>query len=230
MTMTCEGPPHISVIVPVLNESAQIQTTLNDFIPLRKAGHEVIVVDGGSQDTTLEIATPLADKVIQSPKGRAFQMNAGAAAVSGNLLWFVHADTRIPRNAACILIQASGLRGWGRFDIRLSGRHPLLRLVEGMMCLRSRLTGIATGDQGIFVSRVLFERVGGYPEIPLMEDIALSKALRRIQRPICLKHRLVTSSRRWEKNGIVKTILLMWRFRLAYFLGADPADLEKRYS
>lgn len=226
--MSREGP-RLSVIIPVLNEANQVQATLNDLVPLREAGHEIIVVDGGSDDATVDIATPLADQVIPAARGRALQMNAGAAVASGDLLWFVHADTRLPPDTVDILSQTRGLGDWGRFDIQLSGNNPLLALVANMMCLRSRLTGIATGDQGIFVSTALFEQVGGYPEIPLMEDIALSTVLRRIRRPCCLRQRLTTSSRRWEQNGILKTILLMWRLRLAYFLGADPTELARRY-
>lgn len=228
--MNAEDGFRISVIIPTLNEAASIEATLTDLKPLREAGHEVIVVDGGSNDTTIELASRLADRVIQSSAGRAIQMNRGAAAASGELLWFLHADTRVPAEAASILQQAAGEGDWGRFDVRLSGKHPLFRLVEEMMCLRSRLTGIATGDQGIFVRQQLFRRAGGFPEIPLMEDIALSKILRSIHRPLCLRQRLETSSRRWEERGIVKTILLMWRLRLAYFFGADPVELARRYA
>ena len=228
--MNTEDEFRISVIIPTLNEAGSIAAILTDLKPLREAGHEVLVVDGGSNDTTTGLASRFADRVIQSSAGRATQMNRGAAAASGELLWFLHADTRVPAEAANILQQAAAEGDWGRFDVRLSGKHPLFRLVEEMMCLRSRLTGIATGDQGIFVRQQLFRRTGGFPEIPLMEDIALSKILRSIQRPLCLRQRLETSSRRWEERGIVRTILLMWRLRLAYFFGADPVELARRYA
>ena len=228
--MNTEGEFRISIIIPALNEAGSIEVILTDLKPLREAGHEVIVVDGGSSDMTTGLASRHADRVIQSSPGRAIQMNRGAAAASGELLWFLHADTRVPAEAATMLQQAAGEDDWGRFDIRLSGKHPLFRLIEQMISLRSRLTGIATGDQGIFISQQLFRRTGGFPEIPLMEDIALSKMLRSVQRPLCFRQRLETSSRRWEERGIVRTILLMWRLRLAYFFGADPAELARRYA
>lgn len=221
----------LSVIIPALDEQAQIGRLLLDLSGLRSAGHEVILVDGGSRDETLTIAAPLVDRAIKAPCGRASQMNAGAAQAIGDVLWFVHADTRVPPDAGERLLQACRAGHlWGRFDVRLSGRSPALRVIEGLMNLRSRLTGIATGDQGIFVTRAAFERAGGFPAIPLMEDIALSRALRRRARPHCIRRPLLqTSSRRWEERGILRTVLLMWRLRLAYALGAAPADLAERY-
>lgn len=221
----------ISIILPVLNEEAHIVACLHVLQPLRGPESELIVVDGGSRDRTLTLAEPLADRVIAGSRGRAEQMNAGARQASGAILWFLHADSLPPPDAA-ILIRAALAqpnRHWGRFDVRLSGRHPLLRVVETLMNLRSRLTGIATGDQGTFVRREVFERVGGYPLIALMEDIALSRLLKRHSRPVCLRQRLTTSSRRWESSGILPTILLMWRLRLAYFFGADPDRLARIY-
>lgn len=221
----------ISIIIPVVNEAQIVGNLLKDLIDIGIDGHELIVVDGGSSDSTVEMASRYTDKVIGAPKGRAVQMNAGAAIATRDILWFLHADTRVPANLSDIFLGISDAgRQWGRFDIRLSGKHWLLRIVERMMNLRSRLTGIATGDQGIFVARSLFKAVGGYPDIPLMEDIALSKALKRCSRPVCIKNpRLITSSRRWKEHGIVRTVLLMWRLRLAYALGADPGRLARRY-
>ena len=222
--------PRVSVIVPALNEAGHIRQTLSDLAPVREQGHEVIVVDGGSTDATVSEAGDLADKIIEATRGRASQMNAGAGAARGELLWFLHADTRVPPQAAGALmsaIEAGAL--WGRFDVRLSGKQRLLRIVERSMKWRSCLTGIATGDQGIFVTRGAFQQVGRYPEIPLMEDIALSKALRRIARPACVGVRLVTSSRRWEEKGVLRTVVLMWRLRLAYATGTSPAQLVRRY-
>lgn len=221
----------VSVIVPALDEAAAIEATLAPLQAARAAGHEIIVVDGGSTDATVDRARALADRVITSPPGRAGQMNAGAGIATGDILWFLHADTHAPADAVDTLCDAlaDGRRCWGRFDVRLSGNRWPFRLIERAMNLRSCLTRIATGDQGIFVTRQAFAAVGGYPEIPLMEDIALSRRLRKHTPPACLKTRLVTSSRRWEQNGILRTVLLMWRLRLAYFLGASPATLAGRY-
>jgi rSAM/selenodomain-associated transferase 2 len=221
----------ISIIVPTLNEAGGIADTLRPLQPLRARGHQVIVADGGSTDGTATIARPLADGVIASEPGRARQQNAGAAAATGDVLLFLHADTRLPAEADRLVtggLMTSG-RGWGRFDVRLSGRHPLLRVVERMIGWRSRVTGIATGDQAIFVRRDWFDGAGGFPQIPLMEDVALSKALRRMGPPLCLAAPVLTSSRRWETRGVVRTIVLMWRLRAEYALGADPAHLAERY-
>jgi rSAM/selenodomain-associated transferase 2 len=218
-------------VVPALNEAEGIAGTLLSLRELRARGHEVLVVDGGSTDGTAAVAAPLAERVLAAPRGRARQQNAGAAAASGDVLLFLHADTRLPPDADRRVLEGlrrSG-RGWGRFDVRLSGRHPLLRLTGWLMAHRSRLTGIATGDQAIFVRRAWFQRAGGFPDIPLMEDVALTRSLRRMGPPLCLRARVVTSSRRWEARGIVRTILLMWRLRIAYALGADPHRLAERY-
>jgi len=220
----------ISVIVPALDESAHIVALLRDLAPLRSAGHELILVDGGSLDDTMVLAEGRVDRILKAPRGRASQMNAGARAASGAVLWFLHADTRLTSDAPQALLNACQEGAiWGHFDVRLSGSTVLLRMVERAMNLRSRMTGIATGDQGIFVTRAAFERVGGYPEIALMEDIALSKALRRLASPVCLRTRLVTSSRRWEEHGVLRTILLMWWLRLSYALGAEPDRLARLY-
>lgn len=221
----------ISIVMPILNEAAILKTSLELLQPLRQRDCELLVVDGGSSDGSSEIAAPLADQVLTSPKGRAVQMNTGARVAQGDILWFLHSDCSPPLEAdrAIRLALADTNHAWGHFDVTLSGGHPLLRWVETFMNWRSRLTGIATGDQGIFMRRSAFELLGGYPDIPLMEDIALSRALKRVSRPVCLRQRLLSSSRRWEKRGVVNTILLMWRLRLAYFLGADPARLARIY-
>ncbi len=221
----------ISVIVPALDEARSLGATLRALGSLRRTGHEVIVVDGGSGDDTREIAAPLVDRVLVAPRGRARQMNAGAAVAAGEVLWFLHSDT-VPGEGAgetILAALAASWRGWGRFDVRLSGRQPMLRVVEAMMNLRSRLSGIATGDQAVFVRRALFEAAGGFPDIPLMEDLALSRRLKRHGRPVCLRARVTTSSRRWDENGVLRTVALMWRLRLAYALGADPGRLARRY-
>jgi rSAM/selenodomain-associated transferase 2 len=222
----------LSIIIPCLDEAEGIAATLAALQSLRGRGAEVIVVDGGSRDDTVALARPLADAVVEAPCGRALQMNAGAARARGEILLFLHADCRLPDAADGLIID--GLRrerkNWGRFDVVIAGRHPLLKMVAASMNLRSRLTGIATGDQGIFVTRTLFEAAGRFPEIALMEDIALCSRLRQFGAPLCLRHRLSTSGRRWEKHGVLRTIFLMWRLRLAYWLGADPHKLALRYA
>jgi rSAM/selenodomain-associated transferase 2 len=222
--------PKLSVIIPTLNEADVIGRTLVALAPIRSRGHEVLVVDGGSCDATLSAVGGFADQVLSAPAGRARQMNAGAAAATGHVLWFVHADTRVPADADQRIGHAvkSGAL-WGHFDVQLAGRQLLLRLVERMMNLRSRITGVATGDQGMFVRRDVFEQLGGFPDIDLMEDISLSRSLKRLARPCSIRCTVVTSSRRWENHGVLRTIVLMWRLRLAYALGADPAVLARRY-
>ncbi len=221
----------ISIIIPVRNEADNIGRLLCALQAYRDRGHEVIVVDGGSEDDTVVIAKALADTVIQTSAGRSHQMNTGSADAKGEVLWFLHADSELPEQADELIINAvtMGTSTWGRFDVRLSGKQKLLRVVEKMMNLRSRLTGIATGDQGIFISRKLFEQVGGYPDQLLMEDIALCKELKKYQSPVTLREKMVTSSRRWEKNGVVRTILLMWILRAAYYFGVPADKLALRY-
>ena len=221
----------LSIIVPCLNEAAGITATLQALQPLRTRGAEVIVADGGSTDDTARLALPLADHVIRARKGRARQMNAGASRASGDILLFLHADTRLPENADGLIAQAlhAHRRVWGRFDVSIEGASLMFRIIAASMNIRSRWTGIATGDQAIFVTRSLFEAAGGYEDIPLMEDIALSRTLKRYGAPMCLRHRVTTSGRRWEKHGILRTIWLMWRLRFNYWRGVDPVELAVRY-
>lgn len=220
----------VSIIVPVLDEARAIEAALGALQEHRRRGEaEVVVVDGGSTDATRALAAPLADRVIESPRGRALQMNAGAAASDGEILLFLHADTTLPPGALGRVRAALETRPWGRFDVTIEARGPLLAIVAWFMNARSRLTGIATGDQAIFVRRAVFEAAGGFPAIPLMEDVALSTALGRWSRPACLRDRVTTSARRWERHGTLRTIVLMWRLRAAYALGADPHRLARRY-
>lgn len=217
----------ISIIIPTLNEEDNIQTCLCALQSL-KHQTEIIVVDGGSIDETVEISKPLADKVIVSTTGRAQQMNAGAVLAKGDMLVFLHADTVLPDNAVRLITQAPNR--WGRFDIELKGKPVMLKVVAALMNWRSRLTGIATGDQVIFVKKHLFDSVGGYSNIALMEDINLCSKLKKISFPSCLKAKVESSGRRWEQFGVFKTILLMWSLRLRYFLGENPEILSKLYS
>jgi rSAM/selenodomain-associated transferase 2 len=224
------GPNGLSIIVPALDEAAGIVATLKALLPLRERGVQVIVADGGSRDGTAALAAGHADGVLLSPPGRARQMNAGAAAARGEILLFLHADTRLPQQADVLVSQAlAGSNVWGRFDVTIDGRPAMLKVVAGMMNQRSRWTGIATGDQAIFVRRSVFEAVGGFPDQPLMEDIEISHRLGRIGRPACLRARVTTSGRRWEARGVWRTIFLMWRLRWRYWRGESPASLAKAY-
>jgi len=221
----------LSIIIPVLDEAGNIAAALTLLAPLRARGAEIIVVDGGSRDDTAARAAPLADRVVAGARGRAAQMNAGAAVARGDVLLFLHADTRLPPDADRIVIDAltRTQRAWGRFDVTIEGRHPLLPVIAAAMNARSRLTGITTGDQAMFATREAFHAAGGFPEIALMEDITFARTLKRISRPMSLRARVTTSGRRWETRGVVRTILLMWRLRLMYFLGAAPDQLARRY-
>ncbi len=221
----------LSIVIPVLDEGDGIAAALDALAHLRAVGTEVIVVDGGSRDATVERAQLRADRVVLATRGRALQMNAGAERASGDVLLFLHADTRLPAEADRVVLNGldQSRRVWGRFDIKIDGRSRLLPVVAWLMGLRSRLTGIATGDQAIFLRRDAFQAVGGFPAIALMEDIAICKRLKRLGRPLCLRACVTTSGRRWEKNGVLSTILLMWRLRFAYFLGADPKQLARQY-
>ena len=222
----------ISVIIPALNEADSVGVLCAALQPLRQRGHEVILVDGGSTDQTIAIAQSQADRVISATRGRALQMRAGAAAAKGSVFWFLHADTGVPENADQLILDALENHNaqWGRFDIVLSDRHPMLVCVAFMMNLRSSLTSIVTGDQGIFVRRSLYQQIGGIPSIPLMEDIAFSRALKTYSRPVCVGKRLISSARRWNKHGITRTIVTMWGLRLAYYCGVSPERLEKYYA
>lgn len=221
----------LSIIIPTLNEAGGIVAALTRLEPLRHRGAEVIVADGGSDDDTMALARPLTDRVLTAPRGRASQMNAGAAVAKQDVLLFVHADTSLPDQADELIavMLADPRYRWGRFDVRIEGRHPLLPVVAAMMNLRSQITGICTGDQAIFVRRQTFVEIDGFPDIPLMEDIALSKTLRRRSPPACISARVTTSGRRWETRGVLRTILLMWHLRFDYWRGVDPHELAIRY-
>ena len=224
----------LAVVVPVFNEATAIESTLARLAGLRTRGARVIVVDGGSTDATATLAAPHADQVLHSERGRAQQMNAGANAAidsGADVLLFVHADSQLPDAADHLIDTALRTSGgvWGRFDVRIDGQAAMLRVVAAMMNRRSRLTGICTGDQAIFVTRAAFEQLAGFAPIALMEDIEFSKRAKALAWPAAISARVVTSGRRWQRHGIWRTIFLMWRFRLAYFFGADPHRLVERY-
>jgi rSAM/selenodomain-associated transferase 2 len=220
----------LSIVVPVLNEEAALPALCTHLLAFAQQGHEVLLVDGGSSDATVALARAAGLCVVHSPRGRALQMNAGAAQSSGEALLFLHADTRLPANACALVLDAlkSGLI-WGRFDVQIDGTSPMLRVVGAMMNLRSRCTSIATGDQAMFMTRKAFLAVGGFPAQPLMEDIEMSKRLLRRSRPACLHARALTSGRRWETRGVWRTIVLMWQLRWAYWRGTSASVLAQRY-
>ena len=222
--------PALSVVMPVLNEADGIEATLASLAPLRQRGVELILVDGGSTDATVARAQPWVDAALGTPRGRARQMNAGAAAARGGVLLFLHADTQLPPEADRLVLEAIAAGAqWGRFDVLITGRARMLRLVAAMMNLRSRLTGIATGDQALFVCREVFDTLGGYPDQPLMEDIELSRRLLRLAQPACLRERVATSGRRWETRGVWRTIFLMWCLRWRYWRGESAHRLAEAY-
>ncbi|MDR0788379.1 MAG: TIGR04283 family arsenosugar biosynthesis glycosyltransferase [Gemmatimonadota bacterium] len=223
-------PNSLSIIIPAFCEAVGIEATLAALALYRARGVEVIVVDGGSHDGTAQLAEPYATAVLAGPRGRARQMNTGAIRARGDVLLFLHADTQLPPDADQQIlssIRAGAL--WGRFDVRITGAPRMLRVVAALMNRRSRLTGIATGDQAIFVRCDTFHRIGGFPDQPLMEDIELSLRLRRLSRPDCLRTRVTTSGRRWESRGVWKTILLMWRLRWRYWRGESAEQLAEAY-
>lgn len=223
--------PTLTIVMPVLNEAAGIATALQALTPLLARGAQIIVADGGSADDTVARVQACGAQVISAARGRALQMNAGAQQATGEVLLFLHADTLLPPNADALIQQAlaEGIKVWGRFDVHIAGKPRLLRVISAFMNRRSRWSGIATGDQAMFMTRAAFDAVGGFPAQPLMEDIAMSSRLLKLSRPACLRAQVITSGRRWESRGVWSTLLLMWRLRLAYWRGAAPELLAERY-
>lgn len=221
--------PRLALVVPVLNESAVLPALLEQLAGLRSRSVEIIIVDGGSSDDTVALARQRGFRVVEAPTGRAGQMNAGAAVSQAGMLLFLHADTQLPPAADRLIMAALRQRPWGRFDVRITGRSPVLRIVAALMNIRSALTGIATGDQALFMTRVAYDAVDGFPDQALMEDIEISRRLRRLAAPARIKRPALTSGRRWETHGVWRTIVLMWRLRWAYWRGASPEQLARRY-
>mgnify|MGYP006149337325 FL=1 len=220
-----------SIIVPMLNEAPGLPGLLERLADLERQGCEVLLVDGGSDDGSVALAERAGFRVLASPRGRARQMNLGAAQTTGDVLLFLHADTWLPEGAIDTARQTMQKTAavWGRFDVLIDGTHPMLRVIATLMNHRSRWTGIATGDQAIFVTRKAFDAVGGYPDQPLMEDIELSIRLRALARPACIRTPVRTSGRRWESRGVWRTVLLMWRLRWAYWRGTPAEQLAQLY-
>lgn len=221
--------PALSIIVPVLDEAEHIVRLLDELASWRRAGDEVIVVDGGSADDTAARARALADAVIAAPRGRARQQNAGAAVARADILWFVHADSAVTAVSRAELLAAAATSSWGRCAVRIDDRAPIFRLIETMMNFRTRLTSVVTGDHGIFVRRALYDAVGGIPDLALMEDVEFSRRLARHAPVRCLRGTIATSARRWRRHGIVRTVLLMWALRLAWFVGVPATRLARVY-
>jgi len=220
----------LSIIIPMLNEAGQLPDLFAHLLPFQRAGCEIVFADGGSTDGSAKLADVMGFKVVQTERGRARQMNEGAAVAQGNVLLFLHADTRLPAGAMQQIAHAlTGPKSWGRFDVCIKGRPFMLRLIGWLMNLRSRLSGIATGDQAIFMRRIVFERLRGYPDQPLMEDVEMCKRLKTFSRPACVSNCVTTSGRRWETRGVWRTILLMWRLRWSYWRGTDAAELARLY-
>jgi rSAM/selenodomain-associated transferase 2 len=221
----------ISIVIPVLDDAPALSRLLDDLDAIGAIDAERIVVDGGSADGSYALAQRRADVALRSQRGRARQLIAGITAAQGTWIWMLHADSRVNAAAWRALNDAVAQAGaaWGRFDVHLDDDRPVFRVIERMMNLRSRWSGICTGDQGIFVRRDVLELIDGLPDQPLMEDIELTKRLRRYAKPVCLSVRLRASARRWQQRGVVSTIALMWRLRLQYFFGASPDALERVY-
>lgn len=221
----------VSIIIPVFKEALTLAAHLPLLQPLREQGHEVIVVDASGDVTSAASCATWVDRWLLSAPGRARQMNVGAAAATGDIFLFLHIDTCLPLDAMALLEKgfATPATLWGRFDVCLSGSRRAFRVIETMINLRSRISGVATGDQAIFVGQSVFKSIGGFPELALMEDVAISKTLRRLAPPLCLRCKVVSSSRRWEAHGVGRTIVLMWRIRLLYFLGVSPQTLHDMY-
>lgn len=227
------GRPWLSIIMPVLNEAQVLPDVLARLQPWRQAGVEIILADGGSEDASRNIAKGMVDRWLDSPAGRARQMNTGVACAKAPALLFLHADTELPADALPalrdLLAQAQDVPVWGRFDVDVKGRSPWLPMIAFMINLRSRFSGISTGDQALFVTKMLFQAVGGFPDQPLMEDVEISRRLRKVHPPHNLTLKVKTSGRRWDANGAWPTILLMWKLRWLYWRGASPQKLADMY-
>lgn len=231
----------VSIVVPILNEADNLPHLFANIACLNPAPQQVILVDGGSMDKSIGVAQNLIKdlelnnklgidwQIIESSAGRATQMNGGARLAIGDILLFLHADTQLPSQAILGVVNAMGTAEWGRFDVRLDSRQPMLWIVSQMINWRSKLSRIATGDQAIFIKRELFEQVGGYPDQALMEDIEICKKLKTIAKPACLKSKVVTSARRWQQHGTWRTIILMWQLRFDYWRGVSADNIKARY-
>ena len=214
----------VSIIVPLLNEQAVVASLIEQLDGLD--AEQVIIVDGGSQDQTCSLVEAAGYRLLSSQAGRARQMNAGAQQANQSMLLFLHADTKLPKNYKSELAKAAV---WGRFDVQFSSRSKAMKMVAFFINLRSRISGIATGDQAIFIDREVFISIAGFPDFPIMEDVALCKRLRHLHRPFSSRAKVTTSARRWQQHGVASTIVKMWWYRLAYFFGVSPSWLKQGY-
>ena len=236
----------VSIIIPVLNEAGNLAHLFTNINKLNPKPQQVILVDGGSTDDSIDIIRIFINELMpdnnrkidwqmtESKSGRALQMNTGAALATAEILLFLHADTQLPIDAIESISEATKRAEWGRFDVQIDSRQLMLKLVSQMINWRSKLSGIATGDQAIFISQSLFEQIGGYPNQALMEDVELcnqlkSTQLKDIAKPACLKNKVITSARRWQQHGTWRTILLMWHLRFDYWRGVSADNIKQRY-
>lgn len=219
----------LSIIIPVLNEGDALTPFLKALILLKSQGVELIGVDGGSTDNSFELLSTYCDTSIQSSAGRSTQMNAGALKAKGHTLLFLHADTYLPSTALTDIEHALSQNNWGRFNVQFEPNNLLLRITAYLMHHRSKFTHVCTGDQALFFKKKFFNQLNGFADIPLMEDVDISKRARKLSPLYALTSKVTTSSRRWQKHGTLKTILLMWWLRWLYFIGVEPCTLHKKY-
>ena len=221
----------LSIIVPVLNEAQFLSRQHNLFKSLLREGHEIIIVDGGSEDKSVLIARSVDCETFITKASRGYQLHFGAMKSKNDTLLFMHADTLLPESATALIsnVLTRSKKHWGRFDVSFNNSNLIFSIIAWFMNKRSCLTGVVTGDHAIFVNRDIYIRSGGFEDIPIMEDIEISKRLKKFSMPICLHDKVITSSRKWEAQGIIRTILKMWILRLLYFCGIPPRKLERLY-
>ena len=222
--------PSLGIVVPIYNEAALLAGRLDALAQL--PADAIVLVDGGSADGSQSLLDAAGLPWLSAPRGRASQMNAGAAHIDMDILLFLHIDTRIDSSHIEDVRRAMASADCvgGRFDLRLEGRQRrALAVVAMAINLRSRISRISTGDQAIFVRRSTFTAMGGFADVPLMEDVEFCRRQKGYGRIACLRHKVTASGRRWERHGLWRTVVLMWWLRLRFCLGTDPAVLARLY-